>query len=80
MNKIILILFLNIFVFADFRVINEYKVNYDDMKPSHPYKIQTVCKDGYQYTIVLTTTASIVQDFKKLDNYPDFIPIQCDKK
>lgn len=81
MNKIILlIILLTNLMFADYRVIYEYKILHKEVvnESYYDYKIQSVCKDGYRYTIVFlpNKSISITQDFKKsIDLKAE--PIEC---
>lgn len=67
MRKIVLLSLLAISVFADYRVVQEIKVNNGKVTTDYvyDYTIQTVCKYGYQYTVVIKgTNIGITQDFK----------------
>ena len=84
MNKILIIMMLVSSLFASERSVNFVKVLNETTVGAGSYNqyiIQTICKDGYEYTVVIKGySISITQDFSSFSsNSTDPRVIKCDK-
>ena len=84
MNKILIIMMLVSSLFASERSVNSVKVLNETTVGAGSYNqyiIQTICKDGYEYTVVIKGySISITQDFSSFSsNSTDPRVIKCDK-
>jgi hypothetical protein len=87
MNKILIIMILVCSLFASessdsrVKVLGETTVEINGFKYDI-YRIQTICKDGYQYTVVIKgSSISITQDFRSFSSSStDPRVVECDKK
>ena len=80
MKILVLITFLVISAFADYKVIREYKINNAVVTSGivYDYKIQTVCKDSHVYTVIFHSDGvGITQDFQKSQYTSGVFPIKC---
>lgn len=75
--KILIILFVCVVgALANVKVLNEINVKINNFSY---YTIQTVCKDGYQYTVVINgTNIGITQDFKASSTSTSPRVIECE--
>lgn len=83
MKILTLIIFLVISAFADYRVIQEYKVNNGKVTTDYvyDYKVQSVCKDSHRYTVVFHSNGiGITQDFIKSPYNSDVFPVKCENE
>lgn len=84
MKTLILITFLVISAFADYIVIEEYKVNNGKVthdSNGYDYKVQSVCKDSHRYTVVFHSEGiSVTQDFIKSKYNSDVFPVKCENE
>ena len=85
MNKILIIIIMLVSsLFASERSVNSVKVLNETTVGTNSYNgymIQTICKDNYQYTVVIKgSSISLTQDFSSFSsNSTDPRVIKCDK-
>ena len=85
MNKILIIIIMSVSsLFASERSVNSVKVLNETVIGTNSYNgymIQTICKDGYEYTVVIKgSSISITQDFRSFSSSStNPRVIKCDK-
>ena len=78
-NLIIMLLAGSLFASeSSVKVLNETVIGTNSY---NGYMIQTICKDNYQYTVVIKgSSISITQDFRSFSGSTDPRVVKCDNK